>query len=72
MLTEMLTEKTGQAFRPGLFFVRFWIPIQTAIARVYAYRPSLKDEHSVMAVSATAIKPGSVSAPAPLIRRHAD
>jgi uncharacterized protein with HEPN domain len=26
--------------------------IQTAIARVYAYRPSLKGEHSEMAVSA--------------------
>ena len=25
--------------------------IQTAIARVYAYRPSLKGEHSEMAVS---------------------
>ncbi len=26
--------------------------IQTAIAKVYAYRPSLKGEHSEMAVSA--------------------
>jgi hypothetical protein len=35
--------------------------IQTAIAKVYAYRPSLKGEHSEMAVSAisTSTKPSS-------------